>query len=143
MKTEVSIRSFVFPDDYESVYRLWENAGDGIHLRQSDSLDEIAKKQHRDPDLFLVAEVKNEVIGSVLGGFDGRRGMMYHLVVSSAFRKQGIGDLLVRNLEERLKEKGCIRYYLLVTKDNSVAINFYEKRGFDLLDLYVYGKDIG
>lgn len=143
MKAEASIRNFVFPDDYESVIKLWENAGDGIHIRRSDSMEEIAKKQQRDPDLFFVAEVDNEIIGSVLGGFDGRRGMMYHLAVNSVFRKQGVGDLLVHYLENRLKEKGCLRYYLLVTKDNIAAIDFYEKRGFSPLDLYVYAKDLG
>ena len=40
------IRPFNFPEDYDEVYALWKNAGDGIHLRISDELDEIRKKMN-------------------------------------------------------------------------------------------------
>lgn len=141
-KPEIQLRNFHFPEDYSAVQALWAQAGPGIHLRRSDEIDEIAKKIRRDPDLFLVAEVNGAIIGSVMGGFDGRRGMMYHLAVAHAYRNQGIGDRLVALLEQRLREKGCIRYYLLVTKDNTEAIRFYENRGFNRLDLHAYGKDL-
>ncbi len=136
------IRVFRFSDDYDAVYRLWAEAGDGIHLRRSDDPDEIEKKIRRDPDLFLVAEMDGRIVGSVLGGFDGRRGMMYHLAVAHSHRGRGIGEQLMDELERRLRAKGCIRYYLLVTTDNDTAIRFYEQRGWERLDLYVYGKDL-
>ncbi|NOY98788.1 MAG: GNAT family acetyltransferase [Chloroflexi bacterium] len=136
------IRTFRFSDDYDAVYRLWADAGDGIHLRRSDDPDEIEKKIRRDPDLFLVAEMDGRIVGSVLGGFDGRRGMMYHLAVAHSHRGRGIGEQLMDELERRLRAKGCIRYYLLVTTDNDTAIRFYEQRGWERMDLYVYGKDL-
>jgi len=140
---QIQIRTFRFPEDYQPVYALWEQAGPGIHLRRSDELQEIAKKVQRDPDLFLVAEIDGEIVGTVLGGFDGRRGMMYHLAVAPAFRQRGIGAALMEALEVRLRAKGCIRYYLLVTRDNQEAIRFYEHRGWKLLDqLHAYGKDL-
>lgn len=142
-KSDVKIREFIFPDDYETVYSLWANAGSGIQLRRSDEIEEIKKKLERDPDLFLVAEVQNTIIGAVLGGYDGRRGMMYHLAVTQKYRKQGIGELLMNKLEENLRKKGCIRYYLLVTKDNKTAIDFYQSRGWEPLNLYAFAKDIG
>lgn len=138
----VEIRQFDFPTDYAAVIHLWQNAGDGIHLRRSDELDEIAKKIQRDPDLFLVAQANGEIIGSVMGGFDGRRGMMYHLAVAESFRRQGIGERLMEELEERLKAKGCIRYYLLVTYENQEAISFYEKRGCQKMNLHAFGKNL-
>jgi len=140
---EIKIREFSFPNDYKPVYELWENAGSGIQLRRSDEISEIKKKLERDPDLFLVAEYHNEIIGAVLGGYDGRRGLMYHLAVAEEYRQQGIGELLMISLEENLRKKGCIRYYLLVTKDNQTAIKFYKSRGWELLDLFVFAKDIG
>ena len=51
-------------------------------MGRSDTLAEITKKVQRDPDLFLVAEADGRLIGSVIGGFDGRRGMIYHLAVA-------------------------------------------------------------
>jgi ribosomal protein S18 acetylase RimI-like enzyme len=140
--SQINIREFRYPEDYPAVYALWQYAGPGIHLRRSDEPEEIARKLERDPDLFLLAEDHDEVIGSVLGGFDGRRGMMYHLAVASQYRQQGIASALVDELERRLRAKGCIRYYLLVTIDNDSAIRFYERRGWERMELYTYGKDL-
>ena len=91
----LSIREFNFSRDYEPVIELWSHAGEGIHLRRSDQPEEILKKLERDPDLFLLAEVDNRIVGAVLGGFDGRRGMMYHLAVDPSHRQNGIGALLM------------------------------------------------
>lgn len=136
------IREFNFPSDYQQVYSLWHQAGPGIHLRRSDEPEEIDKKLQRDPDLFLVAEIDHKIVGSIIGGFDGRRGMMYHLTVSAPNRKQGIASALVDELEKRLRARGCLRYYLLVTSDNQEAISFYEKRGWERLDLFAYAMDL-
>ena len=141
-QTAFLIREFHYPDDYPAVYALWGSAGPGIHLRRSDEPAEITKKLERDPDLFLLAEKDGMVIGTVLGGFDGRRGVMYHLAVAQEHRRQGVASALVDELESRLREKGCIRYYLLVTSENEHAIRFYEARGWKRMELYTYGKDI-
>ncbi len=141
-QTDTIIREFIYPDDFAQVYSIWQNAGSGIHIRRSDEPEEILKKLKRDPDLFLVAERDQQIIGTVLGGFDGRRGMMYHLAVISEERRKGLGKMLVDELESRLKAKGCIRYYLLVTQENHDAMRFYEDNGWKRMDLHVYGKDL-
>jgi ribosomal protein S18 acetylase RimI-like enzyme len=88
--SSISIREFSYPQDYEAARRLWEIAGPGIHVRSSDQPGEIQKKLQRDPDLFLVAEVAGTLAGTVIGGFDGRRGMIYHLAVNAGYRQHGI-----------------------------------------------------
>jgi ribosomal protein S18 acetylase RimI-like enzyme len=141
--TEVRIREFHYPEDYPAARLLWENAGPGIQLRRSDDPDEIQKKLQRDPELFLVAETDGKMLGTVVAGFDGRRGMVYHLAVAELSRKQGIGELLMDELERRLKVKGCIRCYLLVTVENESAMRFYEKRGWaHMKNVHTYGKDL-
>jgi len=141
--SQIHLREFCFPDDYPAVYRLWSEAGAGIQLRRSDTPEEIQKKLQRDPDLFLLAEQDGQLVGTVLGGFDGRRGLVYHLAVAPACREKGIGGLLMDELERRLKVKGCIRCYLLVTVENESAMRFYEKRGWSRMDtVYTYGKDL-
>lgn len=121
---------------------IWRTAGPGIHIRRSDQPDEIAKKISRDPDLFLLAEQDGRIIGTVLGGYDGRRGMMYHLAVVPEQRKAGVGARLMEELEQRLKAKGCVKYYLLVTRENKEAMHFYEQRGWERMELHIYGKDL-
>ena len=141
MKDAVRVREFVFPDDYEEVYQLWSNAGPGLRVGRSDTYEEIARKVQRDPDLFLVAELNCKIIAAVIGGFDGRRGMVYHLVVAPDYRGRGIGSKLMSILEERLRAKGCLKAYLLVVKDNE-AVRFYENRDWTQMDLQIYGKEL-
>ncbi len=136
------LREFHFPDDYQQVIDLWQNAGPGIHLRRSDEASELAKKLQRDPHLFLVVELDGRIIGSVLGGFDGRRGMVYHLAVDAAYRNKGLGALLMGELETRMRAAGCLRSYLLVTHDNLDAIRFYENTGWAPMDLLILAKDL-
>jgi len=142
MLVSFRIREFRFPEDYPQVIDLWQSVGPGVHIGLSDRPEEIAKKLQRDPQLFLVAEQDNCLVGSVIGGFDGRRGMMYHLAVAEQARRQGIGEALMNALEDRLRKLGCLRYYLLVTPDNETAMRFYEHRNWEQLDLHIYGKDL-
>lgn len=142
MTNKPMLREFQFPADYPQVLDLWRNAGSGIHVRRSDDPDEIEKKLQRDPDLFLVAEAEGKIIGSVLGGFDGRRGMVYHLAVAEPFRQQGLGAALMAELEARLVRKGCLRCYLLVTNENETAMRFYQNSGWERMDLQIYGKNL-
>jgi ribosomal protein S18 acetylase RimI-like enzyme len=115
----------------------------GIGLGRSDSLDEIEKKAARDPDLFLLAESGGGIIGSVIGGYDGRRGMIYHLAVHADFRKHGIATQLMDEVEFRLRAKGCLKCYLLVLNDNDEAAHFYEKRGWGEMEhIRLFGKEL-
>ncbi len=138
----VDIRQFSFEGDMQAVLELWSHAGPGIQISASDQPQEIRKKIARDPDLFLLAEQDGEIIAAVLGGFDGRRGMLYHLAVAPAFRRQGVASRLVAELENRLRAKGCLKYYLLVTKDNTDALDFYHDIGCEIMPLHALGKVI-
>jgi len=142
-KAQVQLREFRFPEDYSAARFLWENAGSGINVRRSDEPEEIQKKLQRDPDLFLVAETDGNLIGTVIGGFDGRRGLIYHLAVEPVFRKLGIGSLLMDEVEQRLKAKGCLKCYLMVTVENENAMRFYEGRNWERMDtIHTYTKTL-
>jgi ribosomal protein S18 acetylase RimI-like enzyme len=137
-----NIRTFEFEQDLQKVIDLWTHAGPGVQLSRSDQPLEIRKKLKNDPDLFLVAELGGVLIGAVLGGYDGRRGMVYHLAVANEYRKVRVGKILMQELEDRLRSKGCLKYYLLVTKQNKEALDFYENIGCQVMDMYILGKEI-
>ena len=65
------IREFLL-SDYDDVAALWKASG--LILRPGDEFEGIKLKLERDPDLFLVAEDGREVVGVVMGAWDGRRG---------------------------------------------------------------------
>jgi ribosomal protein S18 acetylase RimI-like enzyme len=141
--SSIQIREFRLPADYELVFRLWQSMEKGVRVGRSDTLAEIEKKIARDPDLFLVAEAGGSIIGSVIGGFDGRRGLIYHLAVAAAFRGQGLGSRLMDEVERRLRAKGCLKCYLLVTDDNVEAEGYYQHRGWQHMDyIHLYGKEL-
>jgi ribosomal protein S18 acetylase RimI-like enzyme len=140
---DIRLREFRYPEDYPAARLLWESAGPGIQVRQSDEPQEIEKKLQRDPDLFLVAELGGKIVGTVLGGFDGRRGLVYHLAVDADYRQHGIGSLLMDEVEQRLKTKGCLKCYLMVTTENKNAMRFYEQRGWEWMNaIYTYAKEL-
>lgn len=143
ISTSIQIRDFHFSSDYESVYQLWRSIEKGVRTGRSDTPAEIEKKLTRDPDLFLVAEAEGTIIGSVIGGFDGRRGLIYHLAVAASFRGMGIGSRLMAEVESRLRAKGCLKCYLLVTSDNPEVEIYYQRRGWQHMDyIHLSGKEL-
>ncbi len=141
--TAFVLRTFRNPEDYPLVRTLWESMEKGVHLGRSDTREEIEKKIARDPDLFLVAESDGRLVGTVIGGFDGRRGLIYHLAVAREVREKGLATLLMDELEKRLREKGCLKCYLLVLNGNEEAARFYAKRGWSDMDqVRLFGKEL-
>lgn len=131
------------PDDYERVFALWSQAGPGLRIRPSDRREEVIKKLARDPDLFLVAESSEEIVGVVMGAWDGRRGWLHHLAVSPACRRRGVAAALVGTVEKRLRRKGCLKVNLLVFRDNEGARCFYERLGYqEMTPVVAMGKEL-
>ncbi|MFZ6030914.1 MAG: GNAT family N-acetyltransferase [Chloroflexota bacterium] len=136
------IREFNLSSDLAAARALWDASAPGVRLGRSDTPEELQKKIRRDPDLFLVAEDAGVLIGTVIGGFDGRRGTIYHLAVARAYRGQGVGRALMAEVERRLKEKGCTRAYLMVIKGNEAA-RFYENLGWSVMtNVDTFAKDL-
>lgn len=113
-------------------------------MGRSDAPGELRKKLARDPDLCLVAEVNGRLAGTVLGGFDGRRGMVYHLAVDAGQRGQGLGSALMAALEDRLRAKGCVRCYLMVAPGpaSDGLLDFYGRRGWDVMNVHMLAKNL-
>jgi ribosomal protein S18 acetylase RimI-like enzyme len=142
LSPEYTIAEFSFDHDLTAVINLWKGAGNGIQLRESDQPEEIKKKILRDPDLFLVAMSGGAIVGAVMGGFDGRRGFVYHLAVAEQHRNKGIARSLMDEIERRLKAKGCIKVNLLVTQANKSAMAFYEGLGYEPMPVVPFGKKL-
>ena len=136
-----SIREFKYPDDYDQAVEIWKNSAPGVNYSRSDTPAEIQKKLNYSPDLFLVAVVDEKVVGTVIGGYDGRRGIIYHLAVQSHFRKSGIGRALMQEVESRLKLKGCLKSYLMINNENSSVTEYYQELGWRIMDVKIMGKE--
>jgi ribosomal protein S18 acetylase RimI-like enzyme len=126
----MQIREFDLERDYAAALVLWQASGPGVGVGVSDTREALALKLARDPDLFLIAEADGRLIGTVIGGWDGRRGMVYHLAVAAEARRAGVGTALMREVERRLQAKGCRKAYLLIVPGNEDVVNFYEANGW-------------
>jgi ribosomal protein S18 acetylase RimI-like enzyme len=120
-------------DDYESVLGLMR-AEPTITVRAADSREAISHYLARNPGLSLVAESYGRVIGCVLCGHDGRRGFLHHLVVDPAFRRAGAGRALVARALDGLAAEGIDKTHIDVFADNSGAIAFWRRLGWQQRD---------
>jgi len=125
----MQIRKMLF-SDYENVYNLWLNTP-GMGLNSVDDSEMGIKKYLlRNPDTCFVAEKDSEIIGVILSGHDGRRGLIYHMAVKVSERERGIGTTLLEYALEALKTEGITKVYIVVFKNNKTGNAFWEKRGF-------------
>jgi ribosomal protein S18 acetylase RimI-like enzyme len=118
--------------DYDSVKSLWKSAG--LDFSPGDELPQLKRKLKRDPELFLVAREGSSLIGTVLGGWDGRRGWVYHLAVAKSARRQRVATKLLQELESRMKSKGVLKVNALVYDWNVASLALFELNGFKRQD---------
>ena len=133
------IRTFEMRD-YEQVASLWRAAGLTLHL--SDDAPSIRQKLQRDPELFIVGEVDGQVVGAVLGCYDGRRGWVNHLAVAPRRQRSGLGTMLMAELEARFRAIGCVKVNLLIEPDNSGVQRFYDGIGYTRDELVFMEKTL-
>ena len=133
------IRTFEMRD-YEQVVALWRAAGISLHL--SDDATGIEHKIERDPELFIVGELDGQIVGAVLGCYDGRRGWVNHLAVAPDYQRNGLGTMLMAALEVRFKAVGCVKINLLIEPDNSGVQRFYDGIGYTRDELVFMEKTL-
>lgn len=137
MTSSIQIRSFS-PEQTEAVVALWERCG--LTRPWNDPRKDIARKLLVQPELFLVAETDEQIVGTVMAGYEGHRGWINYLGVDPAYQRQGIGRLLMSAAEEKLQARGCPKVNLQVRSTNSAVIAFYNAIGYAVDDVTSLGK---
>ncbi len=135
-ETDILIRTMTI-EDYDSVYELWTSTEQSARALNpvDDSRDGIARYLRRNPSTCFVAcrnDDPRKVIGVILTGHDGRRGIVHHMCVRPDHRRQGIARSLVRKAEAALQAEGISKVFGLVFKDNDAANAFWEEQGYTL-----------
>ena len=123
----MQIREFQI-DDTEATIGLWQNCG--LTRPWNDPLRDINRKLAVDPELFLVGTLKNTLIASVMGGYDGHRGWIYYLAIDPDYQGAGYGMRLMQEIEARLLSKGCPKINLQIRAENKAVIDFYSSIGY-------------
>jgi ribosomal protein S18 acetylase RimI-like enzyme len=116
------------PEDEGAVVALWEECR--LTRPWNDPHKDIARKLAVQPELFLVGVLKDNIVASVMAGYEGHRGWVNYLAVAPAFRGRGFGRAMMQHVEGALTERGCPKLNLQVRKSNAEAIAFYRHLGY-------------
>lgn len=103
---------------------LWD-ATPGVGLSEADQPQAIARFLRRNPGLSFVATHGTQVMGTMLCGHDGRRGLIHHLAVAPACRRMGVGRSLLAAGLDALRAEGIDKCHLLVFRTNHEGIAFW------------------
>jgi len=115
-------------EDQTAVINLWTDCK--LVVPWNDPAKDIERKLKVDPDLFLVGHLSENIVASVMGGYEGHRGWINYLAVSPNHRRNGYAKMIMLFLEARIKEKGCPKINLQVRNSNSDIISFYKSIGY-------------
>ena len=119
-------------DDYDAIFELWNSTEQSRRALNpvDDSREGIERYLKRNPHTCFAAVCEDRIIGVILSGHDGRRGIIHHLCVHPEFRRMGIASRLVSCAESALKNEGIQKVFGLVFKDNDLANAFWESQGY-------------
>ena len=86
-----------------------------------------------------------EIFSFIIGGTNGKKGVIYTLNVRPQFRRAGAGTALLLRFEEELRKKGCDEIHLQTHVNNVPARRLFSKFGYEISgiikDYYAPGID--
>ncbi|MBC8355230.1 MAG: GNAT family acetyltransferase [Planctomycetes bacterium] len=140
MTDELVVRQFQ-ASDTDAVTSLWEEELPSSQPWNDPRQIICRKRQHNDK-LFFVGEKDGQIVATVIAGYDGIRGWIYSMAVSSRCRRQGIGRKMLVEAENGLLARRCPKVNLQVRGSNSEVIEFYGRCGYAIEDRASLGKPL-
>jgi ribosomal protein S18 acetylase RimI-like enzyme len=127
-RTTIIVRS-CHDTEASDVLALWQRAD--AEPTHTDDVESILALLRLDHEALIVAVDQGEIVGSVIGAWDGWRGSIYRLVVDAEYRRKGLGRLLLAEAERRLHAKGARRLAAIVVQTDLRAAGFWRNSGWE------------
>ena len=137
MQKRLIIRSYI-ETDLQEVIKLWKSCG--LVVPWNNPEEDIARKLKVDPDLFLIGKASDEIVASVMGGYEGHRGWINYLAVAPTHQRNGYGAEMMVEVEKRIRAKGCPKINLQVRSSNADVMSFYASIGYRVDEVVSLGK---
>ena len=120
--------------DYDEIFELWNSTEQSRRALNpvDDTREGIDRYLKRNPNTCFAAVTNDKIVGVILTGHDGRRGIIHHMCVHPDYRRRGIAGQLVSLAEDALKKEGIQKVFGLVFKDNNTANSFWEQQGYSV-----------
>ncbi len=155
-------------NDFEAIVGLISRFQD--HVSSMDSLKELrpftskreaktyVKQALKDiskmEGVLYVAKYQDQIVGFIQGVIQRHRGRILHnlshrksvdgwiglLFVEPKYRGKGIGKALLGAIKSYFKKNKCKTIRLFVMKDNKLAVQIYQKLGFQIKDVEMVFK---
>lgn len=126
---------------YAEARVLWETTP-GVGLSGADTREGIGTFLTRNPGLSLVALDGGVLVGTILCGHDGRRGLIHHLVVAATHRRRGLARQLLAQGLAGLKREGIARAHLMVYATNEAGLAFWRRVGIERSEIALFSVDV-
>ena len=120
--------------DYDEIFELWNSTEQSRRALNpvDDTREGIDRYLKRNPNTCFAAVTDDKIVGVILTGHDGRRGIIHHMCVHPDYLRRGIAGHLVSLAEDALKKEGIQKVFGLVFKDNYTANFFWEQQGYSI-----------
>jgi ribosomal protein S18 acetylase RimI-like enzyme len=112
------------------VLALWETSRSAASVTP-DTVEAVEALLAAAGSVLLLAVEGDEVMGTLVVGWDGWRGNMYRLAVRSDHRRRGIGLALVEAGHEHLRSLGARRITALVGAEEEEAAALWRAAGYE------------
>lgn len=97
----------------------------------------------RNPGLSYKITDRDEIVGTILCGHDGRRGYLHHLAIASGYSNQNIGRTLIDHSLQSLERHGIRRCHIFISAQNKSGQEFWKSIDWaEQGDLTVFSHDI-
>jgi len=115
-------------DDIARLLNFWRSSAEGTD-REDDRVS-VERLLLRDPEAVILAVEGNEIVGSVIAGWDGWRWHLYRIAGRGDRRRQGIARDLIAAAEEHFAAQGARRVDAVVLEDNTLGQTAWTALGY-------------
>lgn len=127
-------------EEYERTLELWNRCDLPYKPEGRDKRKNIKKELEEQPEYWIGVYDEDKLVGIIIGTDDGRKGWINRLAVDEEYQGMGLGKELVKRLEDVFEKKGFKIWAALIEPDNPEAMDFFDKIGFEDLDIKYYSK---
>lgn len=133
----MQLRPFTAADE-SAVLELWDRCE--LTRPWNDPRKDIQRKLTTQPELFLVGELEDRLIATIMAGYDGHRGWVNYLAVAPEHQSKGHGRRMMRRVEALLTARGCPKLNIQVRATNTAVLEFYRRIGYTVDEAVSLGK---
>lgn len=90
----------------------------------------FARQLSFDPELIVVVEEEEEVLGVLIATIDQNMGCIYRVAVHPDYRRRGVGKMLVKAAEQRFQQRNISNIVVAGDEHNKLAMPLYEAMGY-------------